>query len=62
MVVVVVFGGHGQEFLGCWVDAFAPEGQSPVGEGAIVLVHVGIFDYDGPFAYAWFAPEEKTLA
>ena len=56
VVVVVHFRGHREERLDGWIDAFAPEGEAPVGEGAVVGVDFGVFYQDAPGADARFAP------
>ena len=47
------------EILFRGVDAGAPEGEAPVGEGAVVVVDLRVFDDYGPFAEAGFAPGRR---
>jgi hypothetical protein len=56
VVVVVFFGGHGEELGLGGVAGLAPELEVPVDEGAAVRVDFGVLDDDGPGADAGFAP------
>lgn len=38
------------------VDTFAPQGEFPIGERAVVVVDIGVFDYGRPFANATLTP------
>lgn len=57
VVVILVFGGHGEKGCFTGVDGFAPEFEVPVDEGAVVFVHNCVFDYYGPGTDTGFAPE-----
>jgi hypothetical protein len=56
VIVVVVFGGEGEESGFGGVDGFTPEFEMPVREGAVVFVYCCVFDDDGPGSYAGFTP------
>jgi hypothetical protein len=38
------------------VGTFAPEVETPINEGPVMLVHVGVFDDDCPSPIRLFAP------
>lgn len=51
-----MLGGHGEEGLLRGVNAFAPQSELPIGEGAIELVDICVLDNDSPIANARLTP------
>lgn len=59
VVVVVMLRRHGEKGGLGSVDRFAPELEMPVDEGAIVIVHLCVFNDDCPGPNAGFAPDDR---